>query len=147
MKKAYAPLLGVALGLLIVAVPLLAFGNEGSGAETVFTVSPWVDVATRFGLPGAILVGVLYYHVRVVREKDAEIKLINAEVTRVSKEKQDEHLRALKEKDLEMSRINELRVTEAKNTNEKSIEQFTKFMELTSEVETTLRLILDSLKR
>lgn len=77
----------------------------------------FVDIATRFGVPTAILGIVLLYHARVIREKDKEL-----------------------------ARVNELRVTEATNMGEKMLTRFDKYSEVMTDVEKTVGLLIRELK-
>ena len=86
-------------------------------ASTLVQVSPWVDIATRLGVPTAILVAVLYYHVRIVREKDAEL-----------------------------ARVNEQRVAESKAHAERMYEREKTQTELFGEVDKTLTLLLERIR-
>lgn len=88
----------------------------------------WVDLASRFGVPTAILIIVLLYHARVVKEKDAELSKMNAA------------------KDAELSRVNELRVKESKELADKMLGRDTRFLELLSDVDKTLSTVLERIR-
>lgn len=77
----------------------------------------FVDIATRFGVPTAILGIVLLYHARVIREKDKEL-----------------------------ARVNELRVSEATNMGEKMLVRFDKYSAVMTDVEKTIGLLIRELK-
>jgi len=77
----------------------------------------WLDVASRFGVPTAILAIVLLYHARVVKEKDGEL-----------------------------ARVNELRVTESKAVADKMIERDEKYLSTFAEVDKTLSMLTERIK-
>lgn len=77
----------------------------------------WVDLATRLGLPVAMLAAFAWYHVRVVRDKDAEL-----------------------------SRINEKRVDESRELSNKLVERDKTFLEMLNEVDKTLTMLADRIK-
>jgi hypothetical protein len=77
----------------------------------------WLDVASRFGVPTAILAIVLLYHARVVKEKDVEL-----------------------------ARVNELRVTESKAVADKMIERDEKYLSTFAEVDKTLSMLTERIK-
>ena len=88
----------------------------------------WVDIATRFGMPTAILAIVLIYHARVVKEKDAALALVN------------------ELKDKELARVNELRVNESQAVSDKMIERDMKSLTTWHEVDKTLGLLIERIK-
>jgi len=69
----------------------------------------WLDIATRFGVPVALLAIVLWYHAKVVAAKDGELQ-----------------------------RVNELRVGESRAFADKTIERDEKWHALIAEVDKTL---------
>jgi hypothetical protein len=71
-----------------------------------------LDVATRFGVPVAILGVVLVYHAKVIRAKDAEL-----------------------------ARINDLRVEESKKVTDKMIERDGAYLEMMGDIDKTLTVI------
>ena len=77
----------------------------------------WLDVASRFGVPTAILAIVLLYHARVVKEKDVEL-----------------------------ARVNDLRVTESKAVADKMIERDEKYLSTFAEVDKTLSMLTERIK-
>jgi len=77
----------------------------------------WLDIAKTFGVPTAILVIVLVYHARVVKEKDAEL-----------------------------ARVNELRVKESKDLADLLLVRDKGFLELLGEVDKTMTIMLERLK-
>jgi len=80
-------------------------------------MEPWVDLASRLGVPIALLAIVATYHVRVIREKDAEL-----------------------------ARINEMRVKESREIADKMVERDKTFLEMLGEVDRTLSMLLDRIK-
>lgn len=81
------------------------------------TVELWLDIAKTFGVPTAILVIVLVYHARVVKDKDAEL-----------------------------ARVNELRVKESKDLADLLLVRDKGFLELLAEVDKTMTIMLERLK-
>jgi hypothetical protein len=80
-------------------------------------MEPWIDIASRFGLPVAMLAAFAWYHARVVKEKDGEL-----------------------------SRINELRVKESRELSDKLVERDKTFLDMLNEVDKTLSMLLDRIK-
>lgn len=77
----------------------------------------WLDIATRFGVPTAILVIVLLYHAKVVEKKDVEL-----------------------------ARVNELRVNESRAVADKMIERDGKYLATFAEVDKTLSMLSDRIR-
>jgi len=77
----------------------------------------WIDIATRFGVPTAILGIVLLYHARVVKEKDVEL-----------------------------ARVNELRVNESRAVSDKMIERDGKYLATFAEVDKTMSMLIDRMR-
>lgn len=74
------------------------------------------QLASHYGVPVALLAVVLYYHVRVVKEKDAEI-----------------------------ARLNEARVGESRNSAQRVLEQNRILVDTMRETNNTLRALQEKL--
>jgi hypothetical protein len=81
------------------------------------TLQAWVDLTSHLGLPVAMLVAFAWYHVRVVKDKDAEL-----------------------------ARINENRVKESRDLSDKLVERDKDFLEMLNEVDKTLTMLADRIK-
>jgi hypothetical protein len=95
----------------------------------------FLDVATRFGVPTAILIVVFVYHARVVKDHAALIKEKDVELARI-----------LGVKDAELARVNELRVKESQEVADRMIVRDAKYIEVLGEVDKTLTLISQRVK-
>jgi len=110
--------------------------------ESTVIVTLWVDIATRLGVPVALLILLAWYHIQttkghaqLVKAKDDEIKRLN-----------DEHDDDIAKVNEQVTRVNELRVSEHRQIHQDIIGLLNQTNKTMSETDKTLTMILERLK-
>lgn len=122
------------------------FGLLLEDVATGIVVTPWVDIATRLGVPTALLAFVVWYHVRMTREHAVLVKEKDLEIARLNKEHDGEIARIVKEYSSELSRVNEQRVKESQEMTSRMFQRDNTAMDILTETDKTLTLIMEKLR-
>ena len=113
----------------------------------------WYEIATRFGLPVALLVFVVWHylkttasHTRAIETKDRDIAALNEKITSYYSWFVQQ-VSALHEKhQAEVTRVNERRVQEAHEHLARAYERDEASMELLRQTDRTLSTILEKMR-
>ena len=100
-----------------------------------------MDVASRFGLPAAVMAVLGWWHAQTVKSKDLEIRsLTDARISSLKEKDQ-----ALLEKDRELARVQDLRVQESRAYTDMMLKQNQEWLRMMAEFNTTLEIMTEKM--
>lgn len=100
-----------------------------------------MDVASRFGLPAAVMAVLGWWHAQTVKAKDLEIRSLTD--ARISSLKEKDA--ALLEKDRELARVQDLRVQESRMFTDMMLKQNQEWLRMMAEFSTTLEILTEKM--
>lgn len=115
-----------------------------SGEEAL--ISPMTDIATKLGLPSALLAFFIYYHIRVTREHSSALALKDAELARVNTAHDAVMMEVHKSYMAELGRVNDRRVDEAKGFGDKIFDRDKENSALLADVDKTMTKVYEKLR-